>query len=143
MRLAFLLVLATVTAGAQNGMRDRYFARYPFAQWLADGDRAQIRWTAKVQPARRAAHQRWIARIEIVVDEKEIEKRRGRGEFVTLVQIENAAGRFWRFHNSYNLATIPPSEHGNNVKVHGVVYVQDVFILPGDYTLSLALPTES
>ncbi|HZL56384.1 MAG TPA: hypothetical protein VFC21_04855, partial [Bryobacteraceae bacterium] len=63
MRLAFLLVLATVTAGAQNGMRDRYFARYPFAQWLADGDHAQIRWTAKVQPARLSAHQRWIARI--------------------------------------------------------------------------------
>jgi len=133
MKRACLLALTAVIANAQTGMRDRYFTRYPFEKWLEDGERAQLRWSAMVDPPRLTAHQRLSARIEIGVDAKEIQKRRGRGEIVTLVQIEDSAGRRWRTHNTFRLTAIPAG-----AKAHSLTYTQELFILPGDYKFSMA-----
>lgn len=133
MKRAYLLALMSVIATAQPGMRDRYFTRYPFEQWASDGERAQMHWAARVEPPHLTAHQRLSARIDIVVEQKEIEKRRGRGEIVTFVQIEDASGHRWRIHNSYSLLGIPA-----DAKAHPILYQQEVFILPGEYTFTLA-----
>ncbi len=133
MKRTYLLALTAVIASAQSGMRDRYFIRYPFDQWLADGERTQIRWNARVQTPHLTAHQRLSARIDIEVEAKEIQKRRGRGEIITFVQIEDTNGHRWRAHNTYSLLAIP-----GDAKVHDILSSQEVFILPGDYIFTLA-----
>jgi hypothetical protein len=125
--------LVAGAATAQTGFRDRYFTRYPFDQWVADGARSEIHWAAKVDGARLSAHQRLVARVVIDVDAKEIEKRRGRGEIVAFIQIEDASGRRWRAHNAFRLADIP-----DDAKARGITHLQDVFVLPGDYVFTLA-----
>ena len=134
MKRAGLLLAIAVLANAQSGTRDRYFSRYPFDQWAAAGDHSQIRWAVHVGNPHLTAHQRLSSRIGIEVEQKEIQKRRGRGEIVTFVQIEDPAGRRWRMHNTYSLASIPA-----DAKARGVLYSQEVFILPGDYVVSLAV----
>jgi hypothetical protein len=138
MKRAYLLALTVIVASAQSVTRDGYFVRYPFErypfdQWLADGPRAQMRWTTHVETPRLTAHQRLSTRIDIMVDAKEIQKRRGRGEIVTFVQIEDTSGRRWRAHSTYSLRAIPA-----DAKVHATLNLQEVYILPGDYTLTLA-----
>jgi hypothetical protein len=136
MRFRILLALAGFAmcgGNAQTGLRDRYFARYPFEKWQAAGDKAGIRWVVKVHPAALTAHQRLAARIEVELESKEIAKRRGRGELVSLIQVENPSGRRWRIHNVFDLSRIP-----QDAKAPGLAWVQDAFVLPGDYTVSIA-----
>jgi len=133
MRLICAVALAALVVSGQSGMRDRYFARYPFDQWLSRPDRTQLKWSAHVRPAKLTAHQRMASRIEIEIDEKEISARRGRGELVTLVQIEDAAGKRWRIHNAFDLAPIP-----QDAKPHALLYSQEVFLVPGEYRVALA-----
>jgi len=133
MRLLYAVALAALAVSGQTGMRDRYFARYPFDQWLAEPEQSQLKWSAHVRPAKLTAHQRMASRIEIEIDEREIAKRRGRGELVTLVQIEDASGKRWRIHNAFDLARIPP-----DAKSHPLLYAQEVFLVPGDYHVALA-----
>ncbi|HKD08498.1 MAG TPA: hypothetical protein VKB79_21535 [Bryobacteraceae bacterium] len=126
--------LVASAAAAQTGFRDRYFSRYPVDEWAAQSERAQIRWTARVEGVHLSPHQRLTARVEIAVDAREIEKRRGRGEIASLIQIEDAGNERWRVHNSLRLTGIPEEE-----KARGFSHAQDVFVLPGDYTLTLAV----
>jgi hypothetical protein len=133
MRALSVLALSALAVFGQTGMRDRYFARYPFDQWLNEPDRAQIKWEARVYPAKLSAHQRLAARIEIFLDAREVGKRRGRGEFVTLLRVEDSAGKIWRAHNGYDLSLIPA-----DAKAVPLMYAQDVFLLPGDYKIAMA-----
>jgi hypothetical protein len=133
MTRAYLLALTVVIGSAQTVTREGFFTRYPFDRWLADGEHTQVRWTTHIETPHLTAHQRLSARIDIAVEAKEIQKRRGRGEIVTFVQIEDAIGHRWRTHNTYSLRAIPP-----DVKTHAILYSQEVFILPGDYTFTLA-----
>ena len=127
------IALVGSAAAAQTGMRDRYFNRYPFDQWAAESERAQIRWTARVEGARLSPHQRLTARIEIAVDAREIEKRRGRGEIASFIQVEDGDSQRWRAHNSFRLTDIPKEAKA------GFTHAQEIFVLPGDYTLTLAV----
>ena len=131
--LVVLIVVASTATQAQVGSRDRYFVRYPFDRWQAAGEKKQIRWSAQVHSPRLSAHQRMMARIEIEVDAKEIAKRRGRGELVTLLQVQNAAGTRWRTHHAFDLTRIP-----KDAKPNSITYYQDAFLVPGDYTVAFA-----
>jgi hypothetical protein len=133
MKRAYLLALTVVIASAQSVSRDGFFMRYGFDRWLADGEHTQMRWTTHIGTPHLTAHQRLSARIDIAVDSKEIQKRRGRGEIVTFVQIEDTSGHRWRTHSGYSLRAIPA-----DAKVHAVLYSQEVYVLPGDYTFTLA-----
>jgi hypothetical protein len=134
--LAPLLLLGTLVTGAfgQSGMRDRYFTRYPFDRWKAEGPVSQIKWNPKTLPARLSPHQRLLTRIEFVLDGRETEKRRGRGELVIFVELTDAAGRHWRTHEAFDLKRVP-----EGTKAPPVLYAQDAFVVPGDYQLALAI----
>jgi hypothetical protein len=136
MRLRFILALAwlAVCGGqAQTGLRDRYFARYPFDRWQAEGDRTGLRWIVRVHPAELTPHQRLAVRVEVEVDEKEVAKRRGQGELAALLQIEDASGHRWRTHAGFDLSRIP-----GDARPRALGYAQEAFLLPGDYKLSIA-----
>jgi hypothetical protein len=131
--LPLALALASAADG-QSGLRDRYFTRYPFDEWKAEHSRPQIKWVERIFPARLSVHQRLVTRIEVDVDAREIEKRRGRGEIFAMLEIADGSGRQWRTHQAFPLTRIP-----DDAKVHGIVYSQEAFMLPGDYSISLAV----
>jgi hypothetical protein len=135
-RVLILLLLALVLPARQQSLRairGRYFARYPFDRWAAEPEAAGIKWSARILPARLTVHQRLSTRIQIQLDVKEVAKRRGRGELVTLVQIQDAAGKQWRIHNAFDLTRIP-----HDAKTYPLLYSQEVFLTPGDYKFSMA-----
>ena len=121
-------------ASAQSGMRDRYFARYPFEQWQSEGPAAALKWSARVQPARLSVHQRLALRVEIQIDRGELDARRSHGEIVVLVEVRDSQGRRWRTHEVFDLSRIPPDAKAQNLD-----YSQDAFVLPGDYRISMAV----
>jgi hypothetical protein len=75
-----------------------------------------------------------MLRIVIRVDGREIEKRRGTGEFIAFVQYRNAAGTVWQNHNSLDLTTV---RKGMQTLYFDTTFY--AFVLPGDYTVSLAI----
>jgi hypothetical protein len=135
MRGRILLALIVFGAcSAQTGLRDRYFIRYPFDKWAAEGEKSQLRWAVRLRPAKLSVHQRLMARIEIELDTREVAARRGRGELITLLQVEDSAGKRWRAHDSFAFNQLP-----KDAKPHPLAHFQDVFLVPGDYTVSVAI----
>jgi len=133
MRRRQFLSLIPIPAIAQNGARDRYFARYPFDKWAEAGERAQLHWNVRIPAPQLSSHQRLAGRVEVQIESREIEKRRGRGELITFFQVEDSSGRRWRRHDTFSLATIPAGG-----KPKPLYYAQEFFIVPGDYKFSLA-----
>lgn len=131
--LILTLLLCLCLSAQPQRRRDPYFTRYPFERWLHEPETAGIKWNPHITRARLTVHQRLATRIEILLDAREVAKRRGRGELVTLVQIEDAAGHQWRIHNASDLARIPP-----DAKPYPLQYAQEVFLTPGDYKFTLA-----
>jgi hypothetical protein len=129
---AILFFVSTLAATAQTGMRDRYFLRYPFDTWKTEKAQAQIKWSDKILEAHLSPHQRLTTRIQIEIDHHEIEKRLGRGQLIVFIEITDAPGRRWRTHLTVDLARIQK-------KTQRAAYTQDVFILPGEYRISLAV----
>jgi hypothetical protein len=134
--VALLLICAICCPSvfAQSGMRDRYFTRYPFEKWQAEGVVSHIKWAPKALPARLSPHQRLLSRIEFLLDGKEVARRRGRGELVIFMELTDAAGRRWRNHQVFDLTRVP-----EGAKPKQILAAQDVFLLPGDYKVSLAI----
>jgi hypothetical protein len=75
-----------------------------------------------------------VARVEAVLDANEAGKRRGRGELIAFIDLEDSAGRHWRTHEAFDLARIP-----KDAKAQQIQFGQDIFVLPGDYTLTVAI----
>ena len=129
-----IALLMIVGAAAQSGQRDRYFTRYPFEKWKTENARPAIKWTEHILPARLSAHQRLVTRFEIGLDTHEIEKRRGRGDIIVLIEIQDALGRQWRTHQTFDLRRIP-----KDGKANGFVFSLESFIVPGDYQVWMAV----
>jgi hypothetical protein len=125
-----LVLSLALTARAE----DPEFSKFPFDRWLAESRQTQIRWSVIVAPPELSTHQRMILRVAARVDGRELEKRRGSGGLVGLVEYGDGAGKVWRNHASVDAA-----------KLQGALAQQylDVsffaFVLPGDYTISLAV----
>ena len=118
----------------QGGDRDPAFARVPFDQWLAANDAPQIKWEPRVLPAMLAVEQRLRGRADIQVDGEEVAKRKGRGQLVTLVRIEDSEGRAYESHSVLDLKAIQEKTD----KVDFIIS-QDAYLLPGEYQVSLGV----
>jgi hypothetical protein len=129
-----LLTVPAPAAPAAAGNLDPTFARLPFNEWLSQGKQSQIRWSVEVLPAELSTHQRLILRVAIRVDGREIEKRRGPGDITALLQFEDSEGRVWQNHNA-----LKPADMHTSTQSREITFLQYAFVLPGDYTLSIAL----
>ena len=115
--LPALIAFLAVTAYCQS---DPYFSELPFDQWRAGGKQSLIHWSADVVPPELSAFQRIASGVNIHVDGPELPKHQA----VILAEFEDAAGGVWQTH-----AALGP----------GPDYVQSAFVLPGDYTVSVAI----
>lgn len=132
--MALLPGLVT-SAAAETGRRDPEFSRLPFGQWLSEGESAGIiGWSAEILPAEISTHQRLMLRVVIRVDGRVLENRRGSGEFVTLVQYRDNNDAIWQHHTSLDLTKLSSA-----VGAQQIAIAQYAFVLPGDYSLAIAV----
>jgi hypothetical protein len=134
-RLVALGLLAVSAAlGGTPVLPDRAFQRVPFAKWVAEGKASQIKWALEVPPAILSTHQRLLLGAQVRVDGRELERRRGEGDFLILLQVESSDGRVWQNHTAIDLNKIQPGMASQDLTV-----TERMFVLPGDYTLVAAV----
>jgi hypothetical protein len=72
--------------------------------------------------------------VEIKVDGRDLESRRGDGELVFFVQITDRDGTRYQNHGSIELSKL-----SENIKAADLEYSQRAFVLPGDFRLAVAI----
>jgi hypothetical protein len=130
---ALLLVAAAPSAPADTpgGSPDPVFANIPFDRWSEENQGARWRWETRVSTPVLSQHQRLMIRITVQVDGLEQVKRQGQGRLMMLVQLRDREGRVYQNHSSVSLENVAP-EVGRSLSQ----YVQDAFVVPGDYQVS-------
>lgn len=123
-----------VQASDQRVALDPEFAKVPFDQWLGERDQAHFHWSLAAPHAALSFHQRFAGRVEIKVDGKDLDSRRGDGRLMFLLQITDGDGTRYQDHGSLELNKL-----GENIKASNVEYSQGVFLLPGEYRLAVAI----
>ncbi len=118
----------------QRGSADPAFDKVPFDTWLSEKDQTHIHWRAGVPRAVLSFHQRLISRVEMEVDGKDLEGRRGDGALTFFVQVTDREGVQYRSHSEVDLSKLDP-----NVKAANLEVTQRVFFLPGEYRLAIAI----
>jgi len=113
-----LLVFLALTAA--NAQTDALFQEVPFDQWRAGAKQSLAHWSAGLVQPELSAFQRISTAVRIQVDGPELPKHHA----VVLTEFADAAGGVWRTH----------AELGR-----GPEYLQSAFVLPGDYSVSVAL----
>jgi len=113
---------------------DPIFSQIPFDQWLSRSDQSPIHWNVRVSEPELSPHQRLASRVDVEVDGAELVRRRGKGQFLVLVQVSDEKGRAWQSHQEMDLEHI---EEG--MKASNLVFSHLFFVLPGDYNISIAI----
>jgi hypothetical protein len=130
----FLLLIALSASPAQqNGTADPVFSQIPFDQWLSQGGQSHMRWAVRLSDPELSTHQRFVEEVSIQVDGAELARRRGKGQFLVLLQVTDEKGRAWQNHQEMDLERMQ-----EGMKTNNAVFAQLFFILPGDYRVSIA-----
>jgi hypothetical protein len=132
--LLFLSAVLVAPASGQREALDPAFDKIPFDQWYGERDQTRLRWTASVSRAELSFHQRLLARVEIKLDGRDLESRRGEGNLVFFVQITDRDGARHQNHGSIELSKLD-----ENIKAATLEYSQSAFFLPGDFKLAVAI----
>jgi hypothetical protein len=136
-RFAIFLLLAASPLIAQappEGLADSVFSPIPFDQWLSEGDQSHMHWTVRLSDPELSTHQRLITEVHVEVDGADLAKRRGKGQLLALVQVTDEKGRVWQIHQEMDLEHM---EEG--MKISNAEFSQLLFVLPGDYRVSVAI----
>jgi hypothetical protein len=134
---AFLLWLcfaALARPDHRSGWPDPLFKTVPFDRWFEDGQQTRFKWTSRVFATGLNNHQRLGARVEVELDGVELVKRRGKGEMMLLIQFQDQRGRIFQSHRSLPLEDIKEEASHSLAQ-----FLQDAFVLPGDYQVALAI----
>ena len=113
---------------------DPAFDKIPLDQWLGERGPAHFHWTATVARAELSFHQRLISRVEIRLDGRDLETRRGNGELRFFIQITDGDGARYQNHGSVELSKL-----AENTKAVNLDSAYTAFILPGNYRLAVAV----
>jgi hypothetical protein len=117
---ALIVFLPVTAAHAQAGRPDPFFSEVPFDRWHAGGKQSLIHWSADLVPPELSAFQRIAAGVKIQVDGPELPRHHA----VVLTEFEDAGGGVWQTHGELG---------------RGLDFVQSAFVLPGDYSVSVAI----
>jgi hypothetical protein len=130
--LRLLPALLAVAAAASAQVSDPVFSTVPFDRWTAGGQ-AHLRWRSEIAALGLSNHQRLIYRVQVTMDGAELVKRRGKGEFLALMEFKDSEGRVFQSHGSVRLDDLKDEASHSDMQ-----YVQDVFLTPGEYLVRLA-----
>jgi hypothetical protein len=132
--IAFLFAGALPPSAADEKPQPNPFTELPFSEWTKQGNIETVRWKTSAFVIGLTSHQRLVARFVMEVDGKALTKRGNHGSIVGLVQVTDAAGRNYRHYASMDLSNLDPEKKSTDI-----VDYWDAFVLPGDYTVDLAL----
>ena len=104
---ALFFGILTSSATVPTGHGDPEFSELPFEQWLSEGEQSGVDWSAEILPAEITVYQRSLLPVVIRVDGRALNKHRGSGEFVTLVQYKDKDGGIWQNHTSLDMTRLP------------------------------------
>jgi hypothetical protein len=132
----FLLILQlwALSTLAQSRETNLAFHAVPFQEWLAEGSKSQLPWRERIFAPELSQHQRIWTHIQIEVDGNELLKRCCDGRSVALVEITDREGRTYRNYGAKDLKEVKPG-----LSQYTVTLSWNVFVLPGDYQVALAL----
>lgn len=111
------------------------FDQVPFDQWVKEGHSEQIPFKFHVYDAQLSIYQRLLVRIEMLVQGKELSRRGDKGDLLGFVQITDSSNHMAHDALKLELTKIAPQLN----KKSNVAFQFDVFVLPGDYTVTLAI----
>lgn len=132
--LALGLLGISVARAQDGGALDPVFSVLPFERWLAEGEPTNLRWSVRVGGAELNNHQRLQSRVEIQVDGNELVSRRGHGQLGVMIQFEDGAKRVYQTHGAIDLHDVKDEVGKSNIQ-----YLQDAFLLPGDYRVGVVI----
>jgi hypothetical protein len=107
-------------------------------RWHSGPERSEIRWTPEISPVFLSVYQRLWARIDIRVDGQEIADRKGKGRFVTWIEMKDHTGKA---HSVYGKVDLEDFSRASSR--HEIEYGTTVFLLPGSYQVSMAVEEPS
>jgi hypothetical protein len=127
-------VLMTAPLAAQKKSDPELFNQFPFDQWVKQGPVEQIPWKTEAFDAGLSLHQRLIAHIDVAIKGKELARRNDKGDVVAMVQITDSSGHAYRDARKVEVGELKPGKHDTDLVIEW-----DAFVLPGDYTVVLAI----
>ncbi len=137
LRWIYLLPILHLCAPAgrtQSRETELAFHAVPFQQWIAEGPKSQLPWRARIFTPELSEHQRIWAHIQIEVEGNELLKRCCDGRSVALVEIADQQRHTYRNYAARELKELKPG-----LSQYKVTLSWNVFVLPGDYQVTLAL----
>ena len=111
------------------------FDQVPFDQWVKEGHSEQIPFKFHVYDAQLSIYQRLVVHIQMLVQGKELSKRGDTGDLLAFVQITDNSNHMAHDALKLELPKIAPQLN----KKADVMFEFDAFVLPGDYTVTLAV----
>ncbi len=129
LRVVLTLVLLLMAAGSAQSL-DPALAKIPLERWLQEGDAGKFRWSVRVLPTELTAHQRLRTKVEIQVDGAELVSRRGHGQLLLLMQLEDSDHRVYQTHQPF-----PLDEVKDEASRSFFNYTPMAFVTPGEYQL--------
>ncbi|HLJ91360.1 MAG TPA: hypothetical protein VKZ53_31465 [Candidatus Angelobacter sp.] len=103
-------------------------------RWLTEHSHPQLAWKTDLFPYQLSNHQRFRQRIEIAVPERELKKRPGERRLLALIRVTDRDGKSLMDDGVLITDVTKLGQH-----VSGAVFGWTVFLLPGEYTVTLAL----
>lgn len=113
---------------------DPFFSQVSFDGWRSQKSESHLRWSARVGDPRLSTFQRLVVSVQADVDGAEITKRRGKGHLIALVEVRDSKGIAWQNHQEFDLTNV-----AEGIKANTVEFGQLMFVLPGDYRISIAI----
>lgn len=109
------------------------FDQGKFEQWQKQGSREQIPWKIRLLSTGPSFHQRLSCHIEIEADADHILKHGKTGRVVAMIQLTDSKGDAFRNDGKVELSDMGKVHNAN------LVFSWDAFVLPGDYSVELAI----
>ncbi|HJZ63327.1 MAG TPA: hypothetical protein VKD70_03345 [Candidatus Acidoferrum sp.] len=131
--LIFFSILPSISV-AQTDETKSLFQAVPFNQWVTEGPKEELPWRTWVSSPELSLHQRMLVRFEVQLEGREVLKRCCDGRAVALLEIIDFRGQSFR---NYAVENIRQARADLSQAV--VVLSWDVFLLPGDYQVAMAL----
>lgn len=132
--LLFLSAAFVAWPSTPPGLLDPAFEHIPFDRWLGERDPGPFHWSAQLSRAELSFHLRLVSQVQIKLDGRDLQTRRGDGRIVFLIQITGPDGNRYQNHGSIELAKLD-----ENIQAANLEYGQRAFVLPGDYRLAVAI----
>ncbi len=128
-RAAIAVLISTAPAAAQQ--QDPSVDR-----WLTGPPRADLRWFIHASPPALSRFERLSARFSIRVNGSEMQRRRGKGALLLIVQLQDSRGRNYETHHLLDLRE-PQYKSANHVDY--AEWSAPAFLVPGDYQVTFAI----